>query len=133
MTPTNSPVQPRSVNRQSLEQQRAQDAFDCSQACTSAYRNLAKSLPSLIMTSGLMPTLAFMEGKSDQHYKDLAKHLRLWLGKRFASSNSDMGYQKLMDLLTSASPDDFRALTTETMQWLKWLRQMADANCKGSE
>ena len=80
------------------------------------------------MTSGLMPTLAFMESKGkDDHYLKLAKDLRLWLGQRFANAKTDMDYADLMKTLTAASPSDFQSFTRETMLWLKWLRQMADA------
>lgn len=114
--------------RQTLEQRRAQNAFDCSKGCNSKYKNLAKSLPALIMTSGLMPTLAFMESKrEDDHYLKLAKDLRLWLRQRFANAKTDLGYGVLMKTLTEASPSDFQSFTRETMLWLKWLRQMADA------
>ncbi len=54
-----------------LEQRRAQDAWDRSQSCSEPYTKLAKGLPAMIMNSGLMQVIAFL------HEKDQLKKLKL--------------------------------------------------------
>lgn len=111
-----------------LEQQRAQDAWECCEGCDDAYAKLAKGLPALIMNSGLMQVMAFLHGKDDTH-KKLAGHLRNWLHRRFPDLPPD--FPGFMEGLLKAEPPTYRAVTAESFAWLKWLRQMAAARQKG--
>jgi len=61
-----------------LEQQRAQDAWDCSTHYTSDHVNLAKGLPALIMNSGLMQVLAFCHEKENKHEEIDKRLLDSW-------------------------------------------------------
>lgn len=117
-----------------LEQQRAQDAWECSQDCTSEYKNLAKGLPALIMNSGLMQVMAFLHEKSDggsgrknPHCADLAKQLRHWLSQRFAEIPEP--FEDFMQALMKADSATYQAVTAEAYAWLRWVRQMAAAAC----
>ena len=114
-----------------LEQQRAQDAWTCVQDRNSDYKNLAKGLPALIMNSGLMQVLAFLEEKGSKekqrHCRDLAQHLRQWLVKRFPKDLPSAEFKPFMDKLMQAKPAVFQAITTEAFDWLRWARQMAAA------
>lgn len=110
-----------------LEQRRAQDAWNRCAQCTKEYVNLAKGLPALVMNSGLMQVLAFLHTKGGTH-EDLARHLRDWLHRRF---NLQADFKGLMEDLMNARPNEFRAITAESLAWLKWLRQMAAARQKG--
>ncbi|WP_435101153.1 type III-B CRISPR module-associated protein Cmr5 [Arhodomonas sp. AD133] len=116
----------------SLEQRRAADAWSVCEDCDKSFVALAKGVPALIMNSGLMQTLAFLESKGEAHHKDLARRLRLWLvgqfPDRFAanpSRSSDPGYAAFMEALMNAEPREFQALTGEAMAWLRWVRQIA--------
>lgn len=111
-----------------LEQKRAQDAWRCCEGCDESYANLAKALPALIMNSGLMQVMAFLQGKDDTH-KKLASHLRNWLHRQFPDLPSD--FAKFMERLLKAEPQMYQAVTVEAFAWLKWLRQMATARRKG--
>jgi len=62
----------------SLEQQRAQDAWNQCAGYTKDHVNIAKGLPALIMNSGLMQVLAFCHEKG-QDNETVASHLRIWL------------------------------------------------------
>ena len=121
--------------RQTLEQQRAQDAWEKCADCTSDYANLAKGLPALIMNSGLMQVMAFLHEKgkrdSQSHYKDIGDHLRKWLNSRSDEIPGD-DFKSFMEALLKASPREYQAITTESFAWLKWLRQMAAAR-KGND
>ena len=118
------------MSKPTLEQRRARDTWDKSQGCTDEYMKLAKGLPALIMNSGLMQTLAFMQekgskGASSPHYKVLSGHLRSWLRERFPDLPPD--FPGFMDGLMSAEPRTYQDVTAEAFAWLKWMRQMAAA------
>ena len=135
-----------------LEQQRAQDAWNRCADCQPEYANLAKALPALIMNSGLMQVMAFLHGKDGVHemlashrdgewlaaarparkdgvHEMLASHLRDWLHGRFDDVPSD--FPGFMESLLRAEPHTYQAITTEAFAWLKWLRQMAAARQGG--
>ncbi|HXF91727.1 MAG TPA: type III-B CRISPR module-associated protein Cmr5 [Nitrospiraceae bacterium] len=120
VTKTNQPT------RLTLEQQRAQDAWRCTKDYKKDHANVAKSLPALIMNSGLMQVLAFCHEKGDA-YEVVAQQLRAWLNKRFNGVDRDPGFDVFMQDLMNASPRDFQTITAEAFAWLKWLRQMASA------
>ena len=113
-----------------LEQQRARDAWErCGPDCEREYVNLAKALPALIMSSGLMQVMAFLHEKGGVHEK-LASHLRAWLHCRFDALPPDFtGFME--DLLKTDDPRRYQAVTAEAFAWLKWLRQMAAARRGG--
>ena len=115
--------------RQTLEQQRAQDAWENCASYKREHVNVAKGLPALIMNSGLMQVLAFCHEKGGAN-EVVAQHLRAWLGKRF---NRDPGFDALMQaLMSDTPPGDYQAITAEAFAWLRWMRQMAAAR-KGGE
>ena len=133
--------------RQTQEQQRAQDAWNCAdkakQQLGDAYEkyvNLAKSVPALIMNSGLMQVLAFLHEKSldnkagkpkpnDPHTL-IGLHLRTALHQRFADLPTE--FAGAMEKLMAADSSRYQAITAEAFAWLRWLRQMAAAR-KGGE
>jgi len=113
---------------QTLEQLRAQDAWEKSADYTKEHVNVAKSLPALIMNSGLMQVLAFCQAKKGKHER-VASDLRSWLVRRIFQGHvkTDPGFDAFMQVLMKAQPHDYQAITTEAFAWLKWLRQMASA------
>lgn len=128
---------------QTLEQQRAQDAWNCATKGKNElgedfgkYVDAAKGLPALIMNSGLMQVLAFCHEKgqkeSGRHQALVATHLRTWLKSRFPQLIKSAEFETLMQaLMNDAKPADFQAITAEAFAWLRWLRQMAPARVKG--
>ncbi|WP_367026820.1 type III-B CRISPR module-associated protein Cmr5 [Methylococcus sp. ANG] len=109
-----------------LEQQRAQDAWEKCASYTKEHVNVAKGLPALIMNSGLMQVLAFCHEKGGAN-EAVAQHLRAWLNQRFNGVNHDPGFEPLMQALMKSKPAKYQAITTEAFAWLRWLRQMAAA------
>ena len=71
-----------------LDQQRAADAWRCAQAQSQSkdYVNLAKGLPALIMNSGLLQVMAFLQEKgskeSQHHCSVVGSDMRSWLHRR---------------------------------------------------
>lgn len=116
--------------KQTLEQQRAQDAWSCSAGYSKEHVNAAKSLPALIMNSGLMQVLAFCQEKGGAHQR-VADQLRAWLCRRAYNSERDPGFEDFMQKLMTAKPAEYQAINAEAFAWLRWLRQMGPARLKG--
>ncbi len=117
--------------QQTMEQRRAAHAWrkakEGVQQHGKDYVNDAKGLPALIMNSGLMQVMAFLEGKGGRH-ETLAAHLRDWLHQ---VQGTPVGFEPFMQHLLEAEPREFQAITAESFAWLRWLRQMAPAVKKG--
>ncbi len=112
--------------RVTLEQQRAQDAWDKCATYEKEHVNIAKGLPALIMNSGLMQVLAFCHEKGGAN-EAVAQHLRTWLNQRINGVNRDPGFDQFMQVLMSAKPADYQSINAEAFAWLRWMRQMAAA------
>ena len=119
---------------QTAEQKRATHAWEKAKQGVEQhgkdYVNDAKGLPALIMNSGLMQVMAYMEGKNDRRYQTLAGHLRDWLHQ---SLKTPKDFEPFMQHLLNAGPREFQAITAEAHAWLRWLRQMAPAVEPGGE
>ena len=120
-TPSSAPL--------TLEQLRAQDAWNQCASYTKEHVNIAKGLPALIMNSGLMQVLAFCHEKGKAN-EQVATHLRTWLSQRFKNVAPDEGFERFMQSLLKAQPADYQAITTEAYAWLRWMRQMSSARLK---
>ena len=114
--------------RLTLEQRRALDAWrraaEGIDEHGKEYVNSAKGLPALIMNSGLMQVMAFLEQKGGRH-ATLGDHLRRWLHERFPDLPVEFG--PFMEKLRGAQPKVYQEVTAEAFAWLKWLRHMAAA------
>lgn len=119
------------ATRITLEQQRAQFAWQCAQegipVAGAEYRNLAKAAPALIMNNGLMQTLAFYQDKGKPQHLALATQLRRWIIQRAGGNGQDPGFQPMMEVLLRAQPDQYRQATDEALLILRWIRQFAAA------
>ena len=109
-----------------LGQRRAAHAWRCVQDCSRDYTVLAKSAPALIMSNGLMPTLAFYASKKKGHHKDLLEHLVAWLKTQFPKI-ADCSFDATISYLHSAESSDYRRATEEALELLRWIRQFAPA------
>ena len=111
------------------EQQRAAHTWQRSERYGKEHVRIAKSLPALIMNSGLMQVLAYCHEKKGEH-DVVAADLRNWLCRRFRSLREKSDFKDFMEALLCANPADYQAYTTEAFAWLRWLRQMAPARVK---
>ena len=92
------------------------------------YVNLTKGAPALIMSNGLMQTLAFLKSKDKEHHKRLLGDISSWL----ADENSGVGmcnsnFNSIMNWLHNSKSEEFMRATEETLEYLRWLRQYASA------
>jgi len=107
-----------------LEQERAKHAWNSAAGCNKEFRNLAKGAPALVMSNGLMPSLAFWQSKGNNH-KKLVNALLAWLHERGLVSSDN--FPDAMNSLQEARSEKFRQATSETLEYLKWLRNFASA------
>jgi len=108
-----------------LDQRRAADAWRCVQDKQRDYVNLAKGLPALIMNSGLLQVMAFLEEKDSKPSQRLACQMRAWLHQRFPNLPED--FKGFMQAVMATDPRPFQEITAESLAWLRWLRQLAAA------
>jgi CRISPR-associated protein Cmr5 len=130
MAMANRPATPTSTMPLTLDQQRAADAWRCAQKSqTKEYANLAKGLPALIMNSGLLQVMAFLQEKgskeTQQHCSVVAGDIRGWLHSRYPEL--PVQFNGFMEALIKAEPGKFQEITAEALAWLRWLRQLAAA------
>ena len=125
-------------NSKTLDQERAAYAWARVQAAKrtlkgsfESYVNLAKAAPALIMQNGLMQTLAFYEGKSEQHHAALLEDIATWVCQRMRWPTSGDIYSIVMQGLHGFSGLDYMRATREALDVLKWIRQFAAAAHKG--
>ena len=114
---------------QTLDQHRAKYAWDAVQGCSKDYVNLAKGAGALIMSNGLMATLAFYQDKNKDHHKALNEHLMNWLVRRGIASGKS--FSEFMTALHSSESKTYRDATQESLDLLRWIRQFAAAVNKG--
>ncbi len=143
---------------QTMDQRRAEYAWECVKRHASKdYANLAKSMPAMVMTSGLMPTLAFLHGKGEAEHHTLLGHIVFWLSRqgilekeiseketaywesiravdsknRREREEAEMVlaafFREIMDDFHGRSSLEYQRATEEALAILKWIRHFADA------
>jgi CRISPR-associated protein Cmr5 len=96
------------------------------------YRNLAKSMPALVMTNGLMQTLAFLKGKADKSNRNehdrLLAHVLEWLREVKVIVDQQVDFAKVMNWCADRERTtlEYQRATEETQAILRWIRQLAD-------
>lgn len=106
-----------------LEQQRAEHAWKCVQGCDEKYTALAKGAPALIMSNGLMQSLAFYASKGKNEHIKLNADILGWLNER-ELVNSKVFSEGMNDLYRGETTQ-YRRATQETLDFLKWIRHFA--------
>ncbi len=120
---------------QTLDQKRAALAWQYATASMAQhgkdYKGLAKGAPALIMNSGLMPTLAFYNGKGNaarQLLDDLLRGLSHRLaGRELKAGQGGAVFSKFMEMLQKCESREYLRYTDEALELLKWIRQFVDA------
>ena len=86
------------------------------------------------MNSGLMPTLAFFNGKKkDQAAQQLMNDLMLGMVQRLKLQPTPRDFNSFMQTLQQCESRDYLRYTNEALELLKWIRQFVDAvNAGGS-
>ncbi len=118
---------------QTMEQRRAKYAWDKAKGQSKEYRNLVKSTPAMIMTNGLMQTLAFLKGKGKEQHTALLSHIVGWLHHTDVNLLEAEAFDAVMTELSKMDSIRYQRATEEAMAMLRWLRHLADAACGGGE
>ena len=108
-----------------LDQERSEFAWAKVQGMSKDYKNLAKSMPALVMTNGLMQALAFLEAKGENQHRNLLGHIQEWL--RIQQILSDTSFEGTMKKFAHEMDSlDYQRATEETLAILRWIRHLAD-------
>lgn len=92
------------------------------------FTNLAKAAPALVMSNGLMQTLAFFHSKGEAHHKALKDHIIGWLmGADGPLKGGPADFESAMGRLLKADGPTYLRATEETFALLRWIRQFAAA------
>jgi CRISPR-associated protein Cmr5 len=120
------------TQRQTLEQGRAKHAFDAAKEAAKQkdkeeYESYTKKVPMLIKTNGLGATLAFMQSKG-KAYKTILNNLESWFKTdiKFSSIYKAIPGSDLVEKTVNCNTSEYRALTTEALAYLNWLKRFAD-------
>lgn len=106
---------PRPAPRISTDQERAQWAWKAVQRqLPKGYVELVKSVPTMVMGSGLIQTIAFLAEKGKDHHKLLLDQL----------CDRKQPTQWISELV-EMKPQEYRAATEEALARLRWLRHFA--------
>lgn len=122
-------------HQQTLEQQRAAQAWDCigkldkQEDYRNKYGTLARKIPSLIQANGLGQTLAFLRSKVDQKaHQDIYDHLSVWVMGQLGQENQKA---TLLEWIIKQPSSTYRRATTEAMAFAQWLKRFAEAQGLG--
>ena len=110
-----------------LDQLRAAYAWRCvSEARSDEYTNLAKGAPALIMSNGLMQTLAFYQSKK---HEELVRHIIGGVRDILAgpANPQPLDFNGAMERLHGGSSEQYMRATEEAIEVLRWIRQFAAA------
>ena len=121
-----------------LDQERAEFAWEQTKDADKDFKNLASGAPSMVMSNGLMQALAFWNEKGDRQKnvkgdrQKLVTLLVKWLGERVLNPpKKEAKFEDVMKALIEGDADLYFRATEETLAMLKWIRQFAKTRVKG--
>ncbi len=119
-------------HQRSLEQERAEHAWNAVQSAKKAVkdkekelRSLARSAPASIQSNGLGQTLAFWKAKNESHHSALYNALSDWLKKQLHVQSDVVEW-----IATTATSLQYRHATAEAVAYLNWYKRFAEAELK---
>lgn len=113
--------------QRSLAQNRAEFAFRAVEHVDhelfDKYKQLARSAPADVQTNGLAQTLAYWKAKGEREHTDLLADITRWLRSQIHFSNDQ---DALNWIVLSASNEEYRRATAETIALLTWIKRFAE-------
>jgi CRISPR-associated protein Cmr5 len=94
------------------------------QGSQKSYVTLAKGAPALVMANGLMQGLAYYQNKSDEG-RQLVRAVSEWLKLRGFCRGT--AFEDVMNALLNADSSRYMWATSETLELLKWIKQLGSA------
>lgn len=122
--------------QRTLEQDRAKQAWDDVQSVKGQryepeYATIALRASSLIQSSGLGQTLAFLKakgkGQEENAHEVLFKHLSAWVTSQFGWSDD------LLQEILKRDSADYRRATAEALAYLNWHKRFVEAYLERKE
>lgn len=90
------------------------------------YASHAKKLPQLIVSNGLVPTLAFYKSKGKERTQ-IYLDLELWFNYKYKNLISNA---HLFEYLLNTDANWLRVITSEAIAFSQWLKRMAEVELK---
>jgi CRISPR-associated protein Cmr5 len=116
--------------RRSLEQQRAQAAWDAVQRVDQdkgkEFKSVATSLPADIQANGLGQTMAFLRAKGKGEHEIAFDAVAKWVKQRLNIQNEDF----MTWLVERATTEQYRRATAEAIAFAIWMKRFAEARFK---
>ncbi|NUN14382.1 MAG: type III-B CRISPR module-associated protein Cmr5 [Myxococcales bacterium] len=103
------------------------------------YSSLVRRLPSMLQTSGLGQTMAFLFSQSkfgESNVGDQAEGSRLLyrhLAERFGVVGDNDGRGRAMDKITNMSPQDYRLESRKLQAVAEWLKRFGEGRLQTEE
>lgn len=91
----------------------------------SKFKTNAGRLPSLILTNGLIPTLAFLKASGDR--RAVYEVLDEWLKEKGYFNNDSL------EELVNSDSSKLRLATMEALEFANWLKRIAEIELKDTE
>jgi CRISPR type III-B/RAMP module-associated protein Cmr5 len=118
-----------------LDQKRAKAAFGYVQALSPAVKkdflSLARSLPVMFQTNGLLATWAHLLAKKGQEYDKTLEALMQYF--RQGDTNMETEAKAVFRQWTQLASLDLRQRTAEAIEYAVWLKRAAEALCDTGE
>jgi CRISPR/Cas system CMR-associated protein Cmr5 small subunit len=117
-----------------LDQIRAQHAYQAAAGENTDFLNLARSLPQMLQTNGLLATWAFLLARNESPHRSVLKALVIHLQGEglLAVELTDPKEILLSAWLGRERPlgtSDLQRLTSETVAFAGWIKRAAEALC----
>jgi CRISPR-associated protein Cmr5 len=126
-----------------IEQGRAEYAYKCAlqgkeMSQDDKYKAYVKRIPMLIKTNGLGPTFAFVKSKGEKRmgypknaYDLIYEQTKEWLKKDEKGLLNLNDADDLVEKIISLDSATYRAVTSEVLSFLVWLKRFADGLIEG--
>jgi len=121
----------------SLDQMRAESAYRAIDELGADALDLARKLPVMLQTNGLLATWAFLLAKKQTHRRCLDQLLRHLRTRKLVAAGGDdamVVFQRWVGTKTGGelTGPDLRRLTGEAIDFAVWLKRAAEAHGEGT-
>lgn len=113
------------MSARSLDQERAAFAWRATEG-GQIDESLASGAPALVMSNGLMQTLAYYK---DKGHRALLEAITSWIGPKVLGTSGD--FANVMNALHGGDSARYMLATEEALEILRWIRQFAKARAGG--
>lgn len=89
------------------------------------YKSYVRKIPSMILTNGVGPTIAFIFSKSGTYgdiYEQIENYLKSDVPLKFNLNKNE----KLIDRITRLNSTEYKLLTEEVLELFSWLKKFAE-------